>query len=248
MQDRLVLCYHGLSDDWPNELAVSPATLREQVGFLLRRGYRGVTFSELARPEASGKMLAVTFDDGYRSVLERGLPVLSKLGVPATIFVPTDFVGSPEPMSWPGIDSWTPGPYQDELRCLGWEELRELQDAGWEIGSHTRSHPRLTEIDDRALARELAGSREACERELGIRCKTLAYPFGAHDERVERATRDAGYEAAATLSFGPDSAFVWPRVPIYPVDDLWRFRIKSSRTVRRLRRRAAGRMIERIGS
>ena len=245
MRDRLVLCYHAVSPDWPATLAISPERLREQVGFLLGRGYEAATFAELVRGEGSDRALAVTFDDGYRSVLELGLPVLSELGVPATIFVPTDFVGSPAPMRWPGIDHWSPGPHEAELRCLNWEQLRRLHEAGWEVGSHSRSHPRLTELDDQSLAAELTDSREACERELGVPCMTLAYPYGDNDPRVQRAAREAGYEAAASLSPGMERAYCWPRVGVYPVDEMRRFRIKTASAVRRFRAAGPVQVIER---
>ena len=56
--------------------------------------------------------MAITFDDGYRSVLELALPILEELGVPATLFVPTDYIGSERPMSWPGIERWTGGQHE----------------------------------------------------------------------------------------------------------------------------------------
>jgi peptidoglycan/xylan/chitin deacetylase (PgdA/CDA1 family) len=244
MRDRLVLCYHAVSRNWPAALAISSERLREQIGFLVRRGYRAVTFAELVRSKGQGRTMAITFDDAYRSVLERGLPVLAEFGVPATVFVPTDFPGRGEPMSWPGIDQWTPGPHEEELRCMSWDELRVLRKSGWEIGSHSRSHPRLSELDDRTLARELGGSREVCERELGDPCLTLAYPYGDHDERVQAAADDAGYLAAAALRLGPERPHSWPRVGVFRVDTPARFRLKVSPLTRRIRSSRAGSSME----
>ena len=88
--DTLVLCYHGISERWPSdELAVSPATLGRQVELLLERGYRGVTFADAVRGSA-GKLMAVTFDDAFHSVLALARPILDRLGVPGTVFVPTE--------------------------------------------------------------------------------------------------------------------------------------------------------------
>jgi peptidoglycan/xylan/chitin deacetylase (PgdA/CDA1 family) len=237
-EDPLVLCYHAVSPTWPSTLAVAPDQLREQLTALVRRGYRGVTFAEIAGGEARGRVMAVTFDDGYRSVLERGLPVLGELGLPATIFVPTAWVGSDRPMSWPGVEQWSGGQHADELLCLGWDGLRELQAAGWEVGSHTVSHPRLPEVaDDAELDRELTESKAACEREMGRPCETLAYPYGAHDARVEAAAERAGYRAAAILAPGRVSRYRWPRVGVYPVDRRARFGVKVARPTRALRAR-----------
>jgi peptidoglycan/xylan/chitin deacetylase (PgdA/CDA1 family) len=140
-------------------------------------------------------------------------------------------------MTWPGIDEWLGGPHEHELHPLGWDELRALRDAGWEIGSHTCSHPHLTQVGDEELARELVTSRETVERELGS-CTSIAYPYGDVDARVVAATSVAGYATGAALPAVPHDArpLEWPRVGVYNVDDDRRFRIKASPLVRRLRR------------
>jgi peptidoglycan/xylan/chitin deacetylase (PgdA/CDA1 family) len=237
--DGIVLCYHAVSEDWPAELAVTPAELRRQLEWLVSRGYRGVRFSEAVLDPPAGRTVAVTFDDAFRSVGERAAPILADLGLPGTVFVPTAFPSRPGPMAWAGTERWLGGPYEPELAGLTWDELRALVDVGWEIGSHSRTHPRLTQLDDSALDEELAGSRGDCERELGRPCPTLAYPFGDHDERVVEAARRAGYAAAGTLP--PTRLFArgplcFPRVGIYQRDRFWRYRAKSSRAGRVLRR------------
>jgi peptidoglycan/xylan/chitin deacetylase (PgdA/CDA1 family) len=237
MGDRLVLCYHAIGDQWPAPLAVTPRSLEEQVLFLVRRGYRARTFSDALAGSDGDFSLAVTFDDSYRSVFERAFPLLRAMGVPATVFAPTALVGTGAPMSWPGIERWLDGPYAPELVGMSWGELGELADAGWEIGSHTRSHARLTELGAEALAEELRGSREDCERQLGRPCQTLSYPYGAVNSHVVGAAQDAGYLAAAAppMRLSGERRMRWPRVGVYPVDDLRRFRLKVSPAMRRLR-------------
>jgi peptidoglycan/xylan/chitin deacetylase (PgdA/CDA1 family) len=234
--DVIVLCYHAVSDSWPSRLAVGPETLRAQVQSLLRRGYRGVTFSD-AVAEGGGKRVAVTFDDGYENMFTEALPVLRDLGVPGTVFVPTNFPEHREPLSWPGIDHWAEGEHADELLPLDWEQISALADAGWEIGSHTCTHPRLTQLDDETLARELADSRAELERRLDRPCRTIAYPYGDVDDRVVEATRVAGYALGAALpnAFEPPRPLVWPRVGIYRADTEFTFKAKVSRAVRWLR-------------
>ena len=122
---------------------------------VLDRGYEATTFTRAVLDPPAARTVAVTFDDGFRSVREVGLPVLESLGVPATLFVPTALIGRREPFAWPGLDRWAHGGDRDELRGLRWDEVAELAALGWEIGSHTRTHPRLTELDDRALTAEL---------------------------------------------------------------------------------------------
>ena len=205
----------------------------------MRRGYRGCTFTEAVTRPPGPRALAVTFDDAFLSVNDRALPILRGLGVPATIFVPTKFAeeGPGEAMSWPGIDRWMGGPHEDELRCMSWDQLRALADEGWEIGSHTHSHPRLPALSDDDLHRELTVSRDLCAQRLGRPCTSLAYPFGDHDERVVRAAGTAGYSAAGTLPgrLHRPAPLRWPRVGVYQLDTGLRFAAKSSRAVRWMR-------------
>lgn len=233
MNDSLVLCYHALSEDWPAALSTTPKRFTDQMRLLERRGYRAVTFSELVAG-GDGKRVAITFDDAYRSVGELAKPVLDRFGFTATVFVPTDFPGR-GPMSWLGIDLWLDGVHAAELVAHSWEELRGLADAGWEIGSHTCSHPYLTMLDDATLAAELADSRERCSERIGRPCRSIAYPYGDWDERVAAAAAQAGYEAGATLALHEARPLQWPRVGVYHVDAGWRFRLKASPAVRRLR-------------
>lgn len=237
MPDVLVLCYHALSPDWPAALSTTPERFREQLELLLGRGYRPATFAQ-ALTAAGARTFAVTFDDAYRSVLERARPIMDELGVPGTVFVPTDWPDRVEPMRWPGIDQWLGGPHEQEMLCLGWAELRALAGAGWEVGSHTCSHPHLTGLDDAALERELAASREACSEHLGAPCRSIAYPYGDVDARVAEAARSAGYDLGASLPkrFASSDPLDWPRVGVYNADDLRRFKLKVSPLVRRIRR------------
>lgn len=233
-----MLCYHALSPDWPAALSTTPERFEEQLEWLVGRGYRGATFAQALSDPPAKRTLAVTFDDGYRSVLELAKPIMDRLGLPGSIYVPTSHAGKPGPMVWEGIDQWLGGPHEHELHCLGWDELRGLADAGWEVGSHTRSHPHLTRLGDPELADELEGSRAACEEGLGRPCRTIAYPYGDVDARVVEAARRAGYQAAASLPTGRFSRgepLDWPRVGVYNADDLRRFKVKSAAPLRRLR-------------
>jgi heparosan-N-sulfate-glucuronate 5-epimerase len=239
--DLIVLCYHAVSDDWRAALAVSPERFRAQLAHLAGRGYRGVTFAEALGGRGGGRRVAITFDDGYRSVSQLARPILESYGMPATVFVPTDHIGSERPMGWPGIDRWHGGPHEAELTPMSWEEAHELVGLGWEIGSHSCSHPQLTTLDDARLRAELEDSRAECERRLGRPCESLAYPYGDVDDRVMEAAMAAGYSAAAAVTalVGPPSPYRWPRVGVYQVDGGRSFRLKVSRPLRRLQRSRA---------
>lgn len=246
--DLLVLCYHAVSERWPADLSITPANLTAQLDLLAARGYRGVTFTEAVESPQDGRRVAVTFDDAYRSVLELGEPILARLGWPATVFVPTDFAGTERPMSWPGIDHWAGGEFDRELVPMSWEELDGLASRGWEIGSHTCSHPHLTELGDAALEDELRRSKAVCEERLGRDCASIAYPYGDHDGRVVEVARGAGYRTAGTLPSRMEARdpLRWPRVGIYYGDDLRRFKAKVSPLVRGLRASRAWEAADRV--
>jgi peptidoglycan/xylan/chitin deacetylase (PgdA/CDA1 family) len=234
--DVLVLSYHAVSADWPAPLSVTPDRLERQLRLLAARGYRGATFSEAIEAPA-GRWVAVTFDDGYRSVLRLAFPILERLGFPGSVFVPTAFVGLERPISWPGIDLWLGGPHEHELVPLAWSELEELTAAGWEVGSHTVSHPYLSRLPADELAHELAESKRACEDALGRRCVSLAYPYGDYDDVVVTAAAAAGYTAACTVPrvLQPPRALAWPRVGVYHDSGELAFRAKISPMLRRFR-------------
>ena len=237
MTDVLTLCYHAVAERWPAALSVTPKNFERQIKLLVDRGYRGATFTAAVTRPPAPKTLVITFDDSYRSVIRRALPILAPFGIPATVFTVTSFAGAERPMTWPGIDKWLGGEFEAELAPMSWEELDELAAAGWEVGSHTVTHPRLTTLGDEKLREELTRSRQTCEDRLGRECTSMAFPYGNYDDRIVAAARDAGYTAAATLSvrLPQGEPLRWPRVGIYHRDDMNRFRAKISPAVRRLR-------------
>jgi peptidoglycan/xylan/chitin deacetylase (PgdA/CDA1 family) len=132
-------------------------------------------------------------------------------------------------MRWPGIDEWSGGPHEHELNGCTWHEIADLAEAGWEIGSHTRTHPRLTSLSDHEVRTELVDSRAECEDRLGRPCRSLAYPYGDHDERIVRAARPAGYVAAGTLPgrFETTEPLRYPRLFVSRADNRLRFALKT---------------------
>ena len=248
MSDVLVVCYHAVSAGWRSSLSLTPERLDAQLRAILRRGYEGRTFTDAVTAPDAGRVLAVTFDDAYRSVLDHAKPVLDRLGIPATIFAPTGYIDAGMPLAWAGTDHWLTTEHAAELEPLSWAELRGLADEGWEVGSHTVSHPFLTELDDAALAQELDASRQACEAGMGRPCTSLAYPYGAVDARVVAAAGRAGYVAAGTLPkrLHAEEPLAWPRVGLYERDAAWRLRLKVDRSARRLRSSGAWDALEAV--
>jgi peptidoglycan/xylan/chitin deacetylase (PgdA/CDA1 family) len=236
--DTLILCYHAVSEDWPADLSLPPVEFERQISRKLAAGYEGVTLTQSQAPDRPDRCLVVTFDDGYLSTLTVAAPILERLGVPGTLFVPSDYIGSDEPMGWPGIERWLHGPHREELVPLSWDDVRTLAGTGWEIGSHTCSHPHLTALADEKLAHELCDSRVAIGAELGDDPNSIAYPYGDVDARVVDAARDAGYALGVGLPprWGPDvSPMQLPRVGVYHGQGNLKVAIKTSRLVRRTR-------------
>jgi peptidoglycan/xylan/chitin deacetylase (PgdA/CDA1 family) len=253
-KDVLVLCYHGISADWPDPLAVDAERLRSQVETLLRRDWRAAAFTDAVTAPPHPRTLAVTFDDALRSVARLALPVLRELGVPATVFVPTGFVDGGRPFAWPETEHWLATQHAGELEGMSWAELAGLREAGWEIGSHSVTHARLTALDDESLARELRESKAAIDARAGP-CRAVAYPYSDFDDRVVAAAAAAGYEAGAAVLPVPrrGDRLRFPRVPVFSTETRLTHRLHVTRPMRRLQatrpwyalRRGAARVVSR---
>jgi len=177
-----ILMYHVVTDPpagapYP-ELFVSKSDFAAQMRWLARHGYRAVTQRDVWNHWHRGtalprKPVVISFDDGYRSVAEAALPEMRR-------------------RSWPGVLNLT----VKNLRVSGGlseSRVRMLIAAGWELASHSLTHPDLTSLDDRSLSREVTHSRAALRSRFGVPVDFFCYPAGRHDARVIRAVRRAGY-------------------------------------------------------
>lgn len=232
--DTVVLGYHAVSPSWTVDISVTQEALEAQLGFFIRRGWQAATFRDVALGKTGPRTIVVTFDDAFLSVFELALPVLSSLGLPATVFAPTSFMSERQRLTWSGIDHWQP---ESELIGMCWEDLGNLVEAGWEIGSHTRTHPHLPRLGSEDLSAELLESRVEIADKLGVSCDTIAYPYDDVDDRVALAAAEAGYLAgtASKRQLKHNGMHRFPRVGVYKRDPTWRFRLKASRAVRYLR-------------
>ena len=204
---------------------------------LLDRGFRPVDAAEAV--DGRGRLLHVTFDDAYTSIAG-ALDLLERLGVPATIFAATAFADEGRPLDVPELAADAIA-HPSELETMSWEELRGLADRGFEIGSHTVSHPHLPRLGEAEIDRELRESRARCEDQLGRPCRFLAYPYGEHDARVKSLAERAGYEAAFTLHGTRERAgrYSIRRAHVYRSDSLLRATLKTSFVARPAYRAAA---------
>jgi peptidoglycan/xylan/chitin deacetylase (PgdA/CDA1 family) len=216
------------------------AITRVSVTFVRRRGYLGLTFAESERRRGAGtlpaKFVVVTLDDGLAYVVG-AKPILDGVGFPATIFLVKNFMetGKRPYRGW--LDSVPDSPHASEMRPLDWSAVEMLVEGGWEIGSHTASHPLLTSLTDAELVAELESSRAWIADRLG-RFETLAYPYGRADERVASADEKAGYLAACTLTGAHpvDEPYRRPRLELYEAEVDVRLAVKTSPLSLSLRR------------
>jgi len=200
---------------------------------VLERGYSPFTLRDAV--SVGGKRVVVTFDDGFKSVAELAAPILEELCVPATVFVVTAAPSGGRPLDWPALRRWLGPGDEAEIMPLDWSELRALRDVGWEIASHTETHPHLTRIPPEQLARELVNSKDRISQEVGD-CTSFCAPFGEVNISIIDAIGKAGYTFACNSIRGfPEINLNLPRVAISHVDGMRIFSLKTSPVVRRLR-------------
>lgn len=190
---------------------VLPAFVRWQIGTLLDAGYQPASLSDLAsKPSEAAERFAVTFDDAYRSIADQACSYLAEQKIPATIFAVAGQIG--------GTNLWDQqiGDRREEL--LSASELRDLDAAGFEIGSHTLSHPHLTTLRLAKIEAEVRDSKRALEDLLGKPVRGFCYPYGDFDGRVRAMVVEAGYHYATSTTLAALGAatdpFAIPRVNI----------------------------------
>ena len=189
-----ILTWHSL-DDSGSVISTSPAAFRAQVRRLREQGYEGVTLRELidgwdGRAALPPRPVALTFDDGFRSVLEVAAPVLGESGFRATVFVVARACGGRN--DWPGASRRIP-----TLPLLSAADLLTLIDLGHEVGAHGLTHRRLDVMDVEDAEGEIAGARARLEDAVGCEVTAFAYPYGRTSEAVRRQVA-AHYRAACT--------------------------------------------------
>jgi peptidoglycan/xylan/chitin deacetylase (PgdA/CDA1 family) len=210
-----VLMYHSVAATTTTafaNLTVDPVLFTEHMAMLREAPLDVIPFNEVPGALAAGhSAVAISIDDGLADAAGEAAPVLLALGLPATLFVPSGFVG--------GTSRWLREPDADRA-MVSWSDLDELARAGFEIGSHGRAHLAADVNPLERVRRDAAESRVDLEDRLGIPVTSFAYPFGYHTAGARRAIREAGFAQACAvgdLAACPgDDRWALPRLAVTP--------------------------------
>lgn len=200
-----VLMYHRLTDaeearandHWTT---VPQQSFREHLKILESFNFTAITFNDLRlhileEIELPKKPVIITFDDAYKDFYELGYPLLKEFGMRAVIFALGD--RSIKENSWDDPGKIPLAPLMND------EELQYLHNEGFEIGAHSCTHPKLTEIPIEEAEREIVESKVALEKLLNTRVHSFCYPYGLENEKIHEIVKDAGFDFGCTVYNGP---------------------------------------------
>jgi peptidoglycan/xylan/chitin deacetylase (PgdA/CDA1 family) len=207
-------------------LTVSPGSFARQMWLLKMMGYRGVNMSEVMAYrrgektiESHGKVVGITFDDGYQNNLVYAMPVLKKYVFSSTCYAVSSLAGKTN--IWDAQKNVTSKPLMTAI------EMREWIAGGQEIGSHTRHHIDLNKIDRAIAKEEIMQSKTELEAMTGMACKHFCYPYGEYDFEHVMMVRAAGYDSATTtehsVADASHGAYELPRMGVLKNTNLWQF-------------------------
>jgi peptidoglycan/xylan/chitin deacetylase (PgdA/CDA1 family) len=200
-----IVAFHRVNDALPEDgLTCSSAKFESFCHFFLDN-FRVVSLSEQVAKARAGRSaagtLAITFDDGYRDNYEVAAPILRKLGLPATFFVTTGFVGSSIVAPWdrglPTQQAW-----------MNWDQIRSLVSQGFEIGCHSDTHLDFGAASPAEVRDDLSASQAKIQHELGLDARLFAYPFGGPQhisEGSRQLVRELGFECCAACHGGTNA-------------------------------------------
>jgi peptidoglycan/xylan/chitin deacetylase (PgdA/CDA1 family) len=218
MRDVPILMYHSIAEDSDprfGRFVLTPRDFRRHLQYLVVNYYQTITMSTLAEAWQSGSPLpersvVLTFDDGFADFYTEAAPLLLEHGLDATLYIATGFVGR--------TAGWLSSSGEGNRPMLTWPKLRELSALGFEIGSHTHSHPELDRCQTSSVESEIGDSRDSLEDQLGMAVKTFAYPFGYWSGRVREAVAELGFQTAVQVgelvSRHRDDVFSIPRLSV----------------------------------
>ena len=212
-----ILMYHSIAampkGTVMRSLHVPPKLFKLQMWLLKIMGYQGLSMSKLQpylTGDKVGKVVGITFDDGFQNNLTCALPILKKFGFSATCYIISQKIG--------GINEWDLDKGIDENPLMDESEIKEWIENGMEIGSHSQNHVRLSECNIEVATTEIEQSRVDLEAQFGCTVEHFCYPYGSFNDEIVAITKSTGYITATTVTRGRsksgDNPLVLPRVPI----------------------------------
>ena len=185
-----ILLYHRVAISPVNsQYYVRPEKFETQMKLLQDWEYTVIPIELLVTAIQEGadlppRPVIITFDDGDISVYETAFPIMQKYGLTGVVYIVGNYMGTEGYMSS--------------------TQIKELAEAGWEVGSHTRTHRDLTKLEPAVQRIEIVNARIELEKETGVQALTFAYPFGIMNNSVGTYAHAAGYIAAMGLGFTND--------------------------------------------
>jgi peptidoglycan/xylan/chitin deacetylase (PgdA/CDA1 family) len=201
-------------------LYVSPKLFAQQMAELQAEGYETDAFGKIQSSQSHAKRVFLTFDDGFVDVFKNALPVLRQHRFRSIQFLVADLLGKAS--EWQTASGEVPGLLMDKAQVKDW------LGAGQEIGSHTSTHPRLTQVSALQAREEIAGSKKKLEDIFGMAVEHFCYPYGDWNPTVRDIVVEAGYKSACITKFGVNTAeadaFALKRITVrYPSRKLKNF-------------------------
>ena len=176
-------------------LYVSPRLFERQMAELAQAGFSAAPLRDMnTGAAASERRVFLTFDDGFRDVFEHALPLLRRHGFRATQFLVAGLLG--------GANDWQQraGDLAEPLMDVA--QVRDWLASGQEIGSHTVTHPWLTQLSPAAAREEIVASKKLLEDRFDVPVEHFCYPYGDWNESVLDLVKNAGYKTACTTITG----------------------------------------------
>ena len=224
-----ILMYHQIDVPPPSGtplrgLVVSSGSFARQMGLLKLLGFKGLSMHDLEtylKGEKQGKVVGITFDDGYQNNLHNALPILQKNGFTATCYAVSSMMG--------GTNSWDRG-LVAEKPLMTEADWRTWLASGMDVGSHTRSHADLTKLSTDDAIDQIANSKKDLQDALGCDVRHFCYPYGRFDTTHSQLVQQAGYLTATTTRRGRaqpgDDLMTLRRVLVAQATTLMQFSLK----------------------
>ncbi len=182
-------------------LAVPVQSFYEHMKYLKVNDFHVIGLSELINFISSGltipkKSIVITFDDGYKSIQTNALPILKEFGFTATLFVNIYFLEKKIPKE----------SYWSDWQTLNWKEIIQLHESDIHIGSHALTHRKLTKVSEKDLQKEVIGSKEIIEQNIGEKIFAFSYPHGAFNHKIKNTLKANNFRCACSSIHGDNNA------------------------------------------